>query len=359
MKTIRQFEPWFGEEEKEEVAKAIDSTWVTEAGRTRELEKIFAEFVGAKYASATNSGSMALAVALMAVGVTYGDEVIVPDLTFVATANAARLLGAKPVLVDIKPEDLTIDPERVEENITDKTKAIVPVHSNGRPADMESIKEIAEDHGLFVVEDCAQALSSRLHGQCLGTFGNIGCFSLTTTKIITTGQGGMVVTNDPKLSEKVRRLKDHGRLDKSDHHPGFGFNFKFTDLQAALGLAQWRKLDYRIGRIKQIYSIYRDSLSPVEEIAFLKMDLTDTTPWYVDIHLDKQLELKSYLEKRNIETRPLYLPLHMQPCYKVQGDFRNAEYASTRGLFLPSSTFLADEDIARICSEIKAFFRRF
>lgn len=365
MKRINQFEPWFGEEEIEELIKTVKSSWIIEHSRTRALEKIFADYVGAKYAVATTSGTMALALALMALRVGHGDEVIVPDFTFVATANAVKLTGATPVLADIKREDLTIDPSKIEKNMSDKTKAIIPVHFNGRPADMDRINQISKKHGLYVVEDCCQALGSRWKGRHLGTFSDIGCFSLTTTKIVTTGQGGMMVTDSSELYERMARLKDHGRAERvdlkpvEDYHPEIGFNFKLTDLQAAVGLAQFSKLDWRVNRIKEIYALYRKELREIESLTFLDMDLAENTPWYVDTMLNeanKHKELKDFLKERNIGTRLFYIPLHMQPCYKTDGDFANSIYVSERGLFLPSSTFLSDDDILRVCNEIKRFF---
>ncbi|MBS7654463.1 DegT/DnrJ/EryC1/StrS family aminotransferase [Candidatus Bathyarchaeota archaeon] len=356
MRRIRQFEPSFGEEEKKAVIDVIESGWINEGPKAKELETLFSSFVGSKYAVATMNGTIALALALMAVGIGRGDEVIVPDFTFVATANAVKLVGAEPVLVDIKQDDFTMDPDHFLSSITEKTRAVIPVHLNGRPADMKRIREIAEDKGIIVVEDAAQAIGSRTNGKYLGTFSKAGAFSLATTKIITTGQGGIVVTDDPEIHERLRRLKDHGRLDKSDHHPYIGYNFKLTDLQAAVGIAQFKKLNGRIQRSRELLKLYREELENIKGITFPETK-PETVLWYVDILTDKPLRLKEYLESRGIETRPFYKPLHEQPCYRRDGNFENTCKVSSRGLWLPSSTFLSDEDIVYICNHIKGYFK--
>jgi len=366
-KRINQFEPWFGEEEIKELADTIRSTWIIEHTRTRKLEEIFANYVGSRYAVATTSGSMALSLALMALGVGFGDEVIIPDFTFIGTANAVKMVGANPVFADIKKENLNIDPDEVGKKINDKTKAIIPVHLNGRSCDMDRINEIADENGLYVIEDASQTLGSRWRGRHLGTFSQIGCFSLATTKIITTGQGGMLVTDDDKLYERIQRLKDHGRFDRAklkpvrDYHPVIGFNFKFTDLQAAVGLAQFSKLEWRVQRMKEIYKLYLNELKEIGSIKFIKTDLKETTPWYIDVLLNESgenKELKKYLNEKGIGCRLFYKPLHLQPCYSIKKDFPNATYISERGLWLPSSTFLTNKDIGRVCHEIRTFFAR-
>lgn len=362
---INQFEPWFDEEEIKELADTIRSTWITEHSKTRKLEQVFANYVGSRYAVATTSGSVALSLALMALDIGQGDEVIIPDFTFVGTANAIKMVGATPVFVDIKRDDLNIDPDEVVKKINGKTRVIMPVHLNGRHCDMDRLNEIADENGLFVIEDASQTLGSRWKGKHLGTFSQIGCFSLATTKIITTGQGGMLVTDDESLYERIQRLKDHGRFDRArlkpvrDYHPQIGFNFKFTDLQAAVGLAQLPKLEWRVRRIKEIYKLYLNELNDLDTIRFVKTNLKETTPWYADIILKEageNEELKKNLNEKGIGVRLFYKPLHSQPCYYIEENFPNATYISERGLWLPSSTFLTDSDIIRVCKVIRNFF---
>jgi perosamine synthetase len=360
LKKIHQWEPLIGQEEVAEVVAAIESSWINEAHRTRQLEKELAEFLGVEFAVLTNNGTVAIALGLMASGVGKGDEVIVPDFTFIATANAVKLVGAEPVLVDIRAEDLTIDAERVEQVITPRTRAIIPVHLNGRRADMEALREIADRHDLMLVEDAAQALGSAWQGRYLGTEGDAGCFSLATTKIITTGQGGFVVTNDATVRQRLIELKDHGRLQRSwNRHPALGFNFKFTDLQAAVGLAQIRKLPDRLQRMKEVYQLYESLLADVPQVTFLSMSIEHgASPWFVDIYVTQRERLARFLDTKGVETRPFYPPLHTQGVYRCEGEFPNATHVSQTGLWLPSSITLDDSDIGRICEGIREFYRQ-
>jgi perosamine synthetase len=298
---------------------------------------------------------VALTLSLMAVGVGPGDEVIVPDLTFVATANAVDLAGATPVLVDVRSDTQGLDPAALERAITPRTRAVIPVWFNGRDPGIEAIVATARAKGLAVVEDAACALGSRRRGRHAGTFGDLGCFSFNTTKIITTGTGGVVVTDDPTLHERVERLKNHGRLDRRDYHPMIGFNFGFTDVLAALGLAQMRKLPGRVTWKREMLRLYKEGMSDVSEIEFPPTGEEDCL-WYVDIYLDDPEALKAFLEERGIQTRSYFPPLHTQPCYSVEGHFKNATAISARGLWLPSAPYLTKPTIKRICEEIKAYF---
>ncbi len=350
-----QFEPWFGEEEKQELARVIDSGWVTEAQATREFEERFRTFVGATYAVATTSGTIALTLALMAVGVDAGDEVLVPDMTFAGTATAVRLAGAVPVLVDVDPRTLGMDPLCAEAAITSRTRAIVPVHFNGRPADVRALGALAASRGLHLVEDAAQALGSRAHGRQLGTFGICGCFSLSTPKVITTGQGGMVTTEDPAVAARLVELKDQGRIRRSqNHHPVLGFNFKFTDLQAAVGIAQMRKLPSRLARVAEMYERYRERLIHLG-LEMLDVPRPDVQPWHVDVLTDRRDELAAFLTSRQIGWRAYHPALHTQPPFASDAAYPIATRAANRGLWLPSSSFLTDAEIDEVIDAIADF----
>ena len=359
MTRINQMEPWLGEEEKRELIATIDSGWVTEASRTYEFEKMVAKFVGSRYALAVNNGTVSLAIALMALGIGRGDEVIVPDFTMVGSSNAVLLAGATPILVDVRKKDFTLDLNEVVRKISRKTKAIMPVAMNARAPDMVGIKKIAKKYGLFIVEDSAQALGSYYKGRHLGTFGEIGSFSFSTPKIITTGQGGVLVTNSKRLGNKMYRIKDFGRIDrKAQKHDTVGFNFKFTDIQAAVGIAQMKKLKKRIEWKREMYRIYQEELKNVKEIEMLPTDLTQTTPWFVDIFVNNPLSLKKFLNQREIGTREFYPAIHSLKPYRSRGRFPVSSWASKHGLWLPSSSFLTRRDIKRVCQEIKNFFKK-
>ena len=390
-------EPWIGEEEKRAVIEYLDSGgWLTEFKKTKEFELMIADYVGSKYVSVVNNGTVSLVIAIMALGIGRGDEVIVPDYTMIASANAVILAGAKPVLVDIDPANLCLDLDLVEEAITPKTKAIMLVTVNGRYPEMERFVEFTHDHVLFLIEDAAQSLGSRYKGKHLGTFGDVGSFSFSAPKVITTGQGGVLVTDDEELYKKMLRIKDFGRAQGGvDYHETMGYNFKFTDFQAVIGIEQMKKLDWRVKRKKEMYKLYRDLLEDVKKIEFIDTNLEDTSPWFIDILVEKPFfktfkksfikntsqkksvtkeklylisnkkgekerdKLASFLEEKGIGTRPFYPAIHTQPPYSwVEGDFKNSKYISTRGLWLPSSSFLSDEDIERICKEIKNCFKR-
>ncbi|MBU3957261.1 DegT/DnrJ/EryC1/StrS family aminotransferase [Patescibacteria group bacterium] len=359
MKRINQMEPWVGEEEKRELIACIDSGWITEAERTYKFEKMVADFVGSRYGLAANNGTVSLTIALMALGIGRDDEVIIPDMTMVATPNAVLLAGATPILVDIKRDNLCLDLEEVMKKISKKTKAIMPVAMNARPPDMDGIERISREYNLFIVEDSAQALGSYYKGKHLGTFGEIGSFSFSTPKIITTGQGGVVVTDSKRLRDKMYRIKDFGRIDrKTQKHDTIGWNFKFSDIQAAVGIAQMKKLEKRIKWKRKMYRIYQEELRDVEEIKMLPTDLTQTTPWFVDIFVDNPKMLKEYLNSKQIGTREFYPAIHSLKPYRGRGGFPVSTWASKHGLWLPSSLFLTKRDIKRVCKEIKNFFKK-
>lgn len=363
MKRINQMEPWIGNEEKHAMIEYLDSGgWLTEFKKTKEFEQVIANYVGSKYVSVVNNGTVSLAIAIMALGIKGEDEVIVPDYTMIASANAVILAGAKPILVDIDHTNLCLDLDLVEGAITPRTKAIMLVTINGRYPEMEKFVEFASDHDLALVEDAAQSLGSRYNNEKhLGTFGDVGSFSFSAPKIITTGQGGALVTDNEEIYKKIVRIKDFGRSRGGvDYHESLGFNFKFTDLQAVIGIEQMKKLDWRIKRKKEIYALYNDLLEDVEWIQLIDTNLDNTSPWFIDIIVNggKRGDLASFLEAKGIGTRPFYPPIHTQPPYSyVKGDFKNSKMVSEKGLWLPSSSFLSDECIIGVCEEIKNYFK--
>jgi len=363
VESISQYEPLLGPEVRQAVLEYLDSGgWLTEFRRTREWEEALARTVGAPYCVATSSGTTALALALMALGLGPGDEVIVPDFTMIGSANAVVLAGARPVLVDVDPRTLCLDLEAVERALTSRTRAVMVVSLNGRAPDMEALMGLCQARGLLLVEDACQALGSCYRGRPLGTFGVVGCFSFSMPKVVTTGQGGAVVTSDPDLYERMRRIKDFGRVQAGvDEHVMLGYNFKFTDLQAVVGLAQLRRLPERLARKRAIYRRYRENLADLPEVVFPPMDLEDACPWFVDILVPegKRDPLMAYLKEHGIGSRPFYPAIHTQAPYAgVEGSFPGAEEVSRRGLWLPSSLTLTDGQIDRVCEAVHGFFRQ-
>ena len=327
---------------------------VNEGLLTEQFQQRFAKTVGTRYAVATTNCTSALAVSLMGLGV-RGTEVIVPDLTMIGTAMGVVLSGNTPILVDVSSDDGCINPEQVERAVTDRTSAVIPVHVNGRNALSSDLVEIARKHQLFIIEDAACCLGSRMAGASspqLGTLGTAGCFSLAATKIVTTGQGGVIVTNDPELYQRCVRLKDWGRFgQKGTTHPSVGFNFKFTDIQAAIGLQQLERLPVLVARKQALYARYRQRLGP---LMFAREDAPGFCPWYVDIlgqHLLDQLNA------RGIGATPIWPPLHQQGAMgRAQADERYPQ-ATALGktvLWLPSSTKLNDAQIEMVCDAVQA-----
>jgi len=359
-------EPWIGEEEKLAMIEYLDSGgWLTEFKRTREFEQMIAEYVGSKYAVAVNNGTVSLTMAAMALGIGRDDEIIVPDYTMIASTNSIVLAGAKPVLIDIDRENLCLDLDLLDETITPKTKAVMFVSVNGRYTDMKKLLSIVDRYNLFLIEDAAQSLGSKCRGKHLGTFGDVGSFSFSSPKIITTGQGGVLVTDDDQLYSRMKMIKDFGRSasgrskGEADFHEILGFNFKFTDLQAVIGIEQMKKLDWRVKRKKEMYRLYHDLLQGVPQIDFIDTNLQDTAPWFIDIIIEEgRDDLAFFLNEKGIGTRPFYPSIHTQPPYSyVKGGFPNSDWASCSGLWLPSSAFLTDDDIQYICNHLREFFK--
>ena len=362
---IKVFEPHFDEADVEAVANVIRSGYINEHKLTREFEGKFAELVGSTYAVATNNGTVALFLALKAAGVQHGNKIIVPTYTMIGTANAVRLAGAIPILADVDLSDGNLDASLLEDYAHDSSiKAIIPVHINGRACDMSKLREVSFKYGWKVIEDAAQTLGSKFHGRQLGTFGDVGCFSTATTKIITTGQGGVVVTNEKEIYHRLMELKDQGR-DRTelrenlpDYYPSEGYNFKFTEIQAALGLSQMTKLTRRIDHKRSITGLYKEFLANIDSLQILPTEPNELL-WYIDILTDTKGEnakLKEALEKKSVETQLFFKPLHTQPLYRSNAVFPQAEEFFARGLWLPTSSTLKEEDVEYICKSIRQYY---
>jgi len=360
---IPQMEPWFGSEEKEALNQYMDEGgWLTEFKRTAEFEQRIATFTGAKHAIVVNNGTISLTLMALAAGIKAGDEVIVPNYTMIATPNSIKMFGAVPVFADVEHETLCMDIECAQKAITSKTKAIFFVPSNGRypKAGIGAFQKLCIDHGLMLLEDSAQSLGSRYpNGQHQGTFGLAGSFSFSAPKVISTGQGGAVVTNSDEMAFKLRRLKDFGRSGGgNDIHESIGYNFKFTELQAVIGNEQMKKLPWRIERKKEILLNYKKALSGVGEIRFFYQDLSCTTPWFIDVLAENRDELAKHLKEHGVGSRTMYPPINKQKAYNIPGDHPVSNLVGRQGLWLPSSSQITNDEISRICQTIIEFYKK-
>lgn len=360
---IPQMEPWFGNEEKEAINRYMEEGgWLTEFKRTTEFEQRIAEYTGAKHCIVVNNGTVSLTLMAMAAGIVAGDEVIVPNYTMIATPNAIKMFGAVPVFVDVERETLCMDIECALKAITIKTKAIFLVTANGRypKAGIIAFQRLCNDRGLILLEDSAQSLGSRYpSGQHQGTVGLAGSFSFSAPKVISTGQGGAIITNDDGMDMRIRRLKDFGRSGGgNDVHGSIGYNFKFTELQAVIGNEQMKKLPYRVERKREILKKYKILLSDVNEITFFNQDLCFTTPWFIDVFAERRNELIDFLKKYDIGTRVMYPPINKQIAYQEQGEHPISNFVGTHGLWLPSASQLSDIQIQNICELIYKFYKK-
>lgn len=360
-KNIPQMEPWFGEEERQAMDEYLgQGGWITEFKKTQEFEQMIADYTGAKHCIVVNNGTISLTLAAMAAGIKAADEVIVPNFTMIATPNSIKMFGAVPVFVDVEPETLCMDIELVRQAITPKTKAIFFVSTNGRypKSGIESFVKLAKEHNLILLEDSAQSLGSFYpNGKHMGREGLIGSFSFSAPKVISTGQGGALITDDDEMAFKLKRLKDFGRSGGgNDIHDSIGWNFKFTDIQAVIGIEQMKKLQWRVDRKKEILQLYQDNLKDVKQIVFFDQDLKNTTPWFIDSLADNREELQQYLKENGIGTRIMYPPINKQEAYQVAGNHPISNLVGEKGLWLPSAAQLTDQEITHICKMISIFY---
>ncbi len=349
--------------EKKYVDDCMESGWISSAGKYIGLfEKEFAEYCGVRHAVACCNGTVALHLALLALGVEAGDEVIVPTLTFVATPNAVSYCGAKPVFADSENTTWNLDPEQVEAKITPRTKGIIAVHLYGHPAKMKQLKDIARRRNLFLLEDAAEAHGAVCNGKMVGSIGNAAAFSFYANKIITTGEGGMFVTDDDDLAERARLFRGQGMDSNRRYwHPVIGYNYRMMNLPAAIGLAQLEKIDEQIESRKNVAKLYRERLQQLPGIIFQpEQAWAKHVYWMFSIVLQKEFwqerdTVIEILAARGIETRPLFYPAHTMPPYidSVSGEnFPVAENLSRNGISLPTWAGLTEDQIDFICTAL-------
>ena len=363
-------EPVVSESSKNYVNDSLNSGWISSAGKYVELfEKNFASFIGAKHATTTSNGTTALHLALESLGIGKGDEVIMPDLTIISCAFAAMYVSAKPVFVDVDPETGNIDPQKIEQSITKRTKAIMVVHLYGHPVDMDPVVEIAKKHKLYIVEDAAEAHGAQYKGRKVGAIGDIGCFSFYGNKIVTTGEGGMVVTNNEELHKKAKLIKDLAHSEgKRFFHDRVGYNFRMTNIQAALGCGELEHVEEYIEKKRWMAQLYTELL---KDIPFLNTPVeksyAKSVYWMYALLLTKDSpvsrdEFMVKLKEQGVDTRTYFFPLHTQPVLTKKYQYDDAQFPvtndlSARGLYLPSGLAITEDQIEAVGESIKKILR--
>jgi perosamine synthetase len=351
--------PFIGSREKELVLDALDSGWVSSIGKyIDEFEAGFARYCGTEYALAVSNGTTGLHLALAALGLQPGDEVIVPDLTFVATANAVSYTGATPVLADIDPDTLCIDPASVKSRISERTRAIIPVHLYGHPADMDTLLEIGRAHGVDIIEDAAEAHGAEYRGRRVGGLGKCGVFSFYGNKIITTGEGGMLTTNDRAFYLHAKRLRDHAMSPQRRYfHEERGFNYRITNLQAALGVAQLERIEEFLARRTEIMGWYNSEIATTDHVRLNRVKNWATSAfWMVCLEVDwfdegKRDAFMQALKARGIDSRPYFCTLSSMPMYRQPLLPMSARKAQI-GLNLPSYFELTKPEVQRVAAHV-------
>ncbi|MFH1439840.1 MAG: DegT/DnrJ/EryC1/StrS family aminotransferase [Candidatus Woesearchaeota archaeon] len=347
------------------VTECINTGWISSAGKfVEEFESKFADFCGVKHGISCCNGTVAIHLALLAVGIKEGDEVIIPNYTFAATANAILYCGAKPILIDAEKDTWCINPKLIKDKITKNTKAIIPVHIYGHPCNMDPIMEIAKENNLFVIEDCAEAHGAEYKSKDgtwrqVGSIGNIGCFSFYGNKIISTGEGGMCTTNNEKLADKMRLLKDHGmKKGKRYWHDIIGYNYRLTNIQAAVGLAQLEKIDEFIEKRIKIAKKYNELLKDVKGIILPpEKEWAKNVFWLYCILINdfpiSRDELIIKLKENGIDSRKFFYPLNIMQPYKDDSSYPISKIISEKGICLPTYCELSEDGIEKIVECIK------
>jgi perosamine synthetase len=361
MYRIPIYKPSLTGREKEYVNECLESTWISSKGKYISLfEQNFANYINVKHADSVCNGTVAIHLALLALGIGPGDEVIVPTLTYVASVNSITHTGATPVFCDSLEGTWQMDPADVQRKITAKTKAIMAVHLYGHPCDMDALTSICSKHDLFLIEDCAESMGTLYKGQHVGTFGDISTFSFFGNKTITTGEGGMVVTNDKSLSERSKHIKGQGLAKNREYwHDIIGYNYRMTNIQAAIGVAQLEQADKFLKQKREIAGWYTKYLDSDKVTYHQETKNTYHSYWMFSILVNKPFlrePLREHLKSHSIETRPLFFPVHTMPMYATRyHKFEVAESLAARGINLPSHPMLTEAEVKEISQAINSF----
>jgi len=367
---VPQFMPYVDMEDYEALRESCEINWITEGPKSKKFEVELRSITNTLYSSFAPNGTLALYLALRSLGIKKGDEVIVPNFTFIATANAVEMVGATPVFADIDPSNLQIDIDACHALVTENTKAVMPAHLYGFCVDLNRAREFADSYNLFLVEDAAQSLGIKWKDSPCGSIGDISCFSFFADKTITTGEGGFVTTNNEVLAEKLLYLRNQGRIDRGSFiHPEIGYNFRMTDIQTSLGLSQLKKFD-KISSLKQnIHKVYSELLGDVEEVNIIQPDenITSFIPFRVvlTVEEDSSSGLMEFMTAHNIEPRTLFYPLHKQPCFSDYSNhdrylgcsFEHSVNAYNKGVCLPSYASMSLEQVEYVCGIIKSYYK--
>ena len=356
------YQPSLTGNEKKYVNECLDTTLISSKGKfVSEFEKHFSNYIGVKNGTGVCNGTVAIHLALVALGLGEGDEVIVPTFTYIASANPILQVGAKPIFVDSKRDSWQVDPEDIKSKITPKTKALMIVHLYGHPCDMDAIMKIAKEHNLFVIEDCAEAIGSEYKGKKVGSFGDVSCFSFFGNKTITCGEGGMVLTNSDYLYGRLVHFKGQGLAKYREYwHDTMGYNYRMTNIQAAIGLAQFEQIDKFIEKKQKLAQWYKTKLKNLPIKFHDAIGNVKHTYWMCSILVASEEEreaLRNYLKEQGIETRPTFYPIHTMPIYAQKYERHEvAEDIALRGINLPSYPALEEKDIDYICDKIEEFY---
>jgi len=362
---IPLYKPYINYSESRNVGQCLKTKWISSKGEfVQKFENKFKRLFNYKHAISVSNGTAALHLAVMALGIKKGDEVIVPSLTYVATANVVSYAGAKVVFADVNLNDWQISIDSIKKNITKKTRAIILVHLYGQPCNLDPIIKLAKKNKIKIIEDCAEALGSKYNNNFVGSLGDISAFSFYGNKTITTGEGGMVVCKDKKIYKIILKLKSQGlNLESKKYydHDVVGYNYRMTNICAAIGLAQLSKLNLIIKKKIDIFTKYKKILSKHFIRLHDQNKNTRHTFWLVNIlckNLNQKKKLINYLKKKSIETRPIFGPMHKLKMYRTKKNFKNSEFISNTGISLPSYPSLKSNEIKYICHQIIKFFKK-
>lgn len=359
---IPVYQPHLNGKEKEYVNQCLDSTWISSKGEfISKFESQFASYIGAEFAASVCNGTVALHLAMEALDLKRGDEVIVPTLTYIASVNTIVQTGATPVFVDSQEFSLNLDPEDVRRKITPRTKAVLVVHLYGHPCEMDELTAICKEHNLYLIEDCAEAFGTYYKGRHVGTFGDVSTFSFFGNKTITTGEGGMVVSKTLQLHNRAFHLKTQAVSPEREYwHDQVAYNYRMTNICAAIGLAQIEHADEIIGKKRTVAAWYREGLEGLPVRTHDETPGTQHSYWMCSILVkspELRQPLRNHLRSQGIETRPLFYPSHIMPAYATGESFPVAESLSNRGINLPSYPGLERADVDFVCDAIRYFFQ--